>query len=473
MGINVNEIINSMKGISGSGNALSQSIKHVEDFLRTFEPGDTVRKEPPIAVTAPTSFDLWYLWYHMNFLANYYSHTGEKGFHFDYKPYLTAKMGFLLKLTKAFGSISGVSLRPLKILKDIPAPISEAGNDWWTHAAGPGYDTWKMADDWAKNGVYWINTAAFELRTTGQTFQYPSEGPKDFKEGDYVGYLAWPIGQLGVMEVISLMQETNLSGYKFAKVDSLGTYWPKEAVTDRTLKDDEKVSYQSSPAIFPDMKDEQGRALAGQNYCHGRHLIESAYLIPDNPVASQNTNNSEGKTAYAPISKQDVELFAKEIKDYGEDIKPKLWMRYWIHKDSTLPVPGEFIGILCRPVACPPHVWWFQESSPFLYAGNWVETNNLTSGVITAVTLESARTDGGTGNQYTVKIQGCEVLIDATDFLTYSVGDRVAVLKIASTATVKEKSFTWREQTMLKQADELTKQANGVIIPTTYYKKKN
>jgi hypothetical protein len=144
-------------------------------------------------------------------------------------------------------------------------------------------------------------------------------------------------------------------------------------------------------------------------------------------------------------------------------------MRYWIHKDSTLPVPGEFIGILCRPVATPPHVWWFQESSPFLYAGNWMETGNLTSGVITAVTREANRTDGGIGDEYKVKIQGCEVTVYSTDFYTYSVGDRAAILKLDS-ATAATKSFTWLDQDPFLQTEENTVITDYVIIPATFYK---
>jgi hypothetical protein len=459
--IDVSNLMNSLKGISGSGNVLSQSLKNVLDFVGTLEPGDIARNDPPRAIAAPTSFDLWYLWYHMNFLANYYSHEGEAAYHFDYKPYLAANMDFLTLLA---------GLRPLKILKNIPAPITEAGVDYWTQQAGPGYDTWKMREEWMNNGVFWINTMAFELKTASQTVQYASDGPKDFMPNNYVGYITFPIGQLGVMEVISIMQETELKGYKFTAVDSLSTYWPKAAAT---LEDKDKPALQSPPEIFPDMKDGKGNPLAGQNYCYGRHLVESAYMIPDKPVPSQNSVNSESGGAYAPVPKNDVELFSSNNKDYGEDVKPKFWMRYWIHKDSTLPVPGEFVGILCRPVAAPPHVWWFQESSPFLYAGNWMETGNLTSGVITAVTLEAARTDGGTGNQYKVKVQGCEIVVDASDFLLYSIGDRVAVLKVASTATVREKSFTWRDQTPLKKTDELTKKTGFVIIPSTYYKLKH
>jgi len=164
---------------------------------------------------------------------------------------------------------------------------------------------------------------------------------------------------------------------------------------------------------------------------------------------------------------QDVELFSSPMEKYTEDVKPKMWMRYWIHKSSQI-VPGEFVGILCKPNVAPPHVWWFQESSPFLYAGNWLETWNLTSGVVTEVTLEADRTDGQIGNQYKIKIQGCEVSIEASDFLLYSVGDRVAVVKMDSIETAPTKSFTWLDQPTFKKEHEGELVTNFIIIPATF-----
>ena len=101
-----------------------------------------------------------------------------------------------------------------------------------------------------------------------------------------------------------------------------------------------------------------------------------------------------------------------------------------------------------------------------------METNHFTSGVITAVTLEADRTDGGTGKQYTVKVQGCSVLVDATDFFEYQVGDRVAILKLDSTVSPATESFTWLNQTHLKAADEGTEKTNYLIVPCTFYKVK-
>ena len=440
----IENIINSLKGVSGSGNVLAQAIKLLEDANLTMEPGDFARSNMPAPMAAPIAYDLWYLFAHDNFMSHYYANPDQD--HQDYQPYLDESLSFMELLP---------GLKPIRVLRNLEQFVSDEG-----------FDAYSMRNyiNWTNNGIYWINTAAFELWEKGLGMQYSSPGPKDFNPNDYVGYLSFPVGQLGVMEVISLIQETNLAGYLFAGIDGQAGTIDKPPLNPSTLEEENIPSVQSTPEIFPDMKD------AGKNYCYGRHLVESAYLLPETPGPSQNTVNSEGTAAYAPTASRDVELFSSPMTGYLEEVKPKLWMRYWIHKDSTLPVPGEFIGILCKPVAVPPHVWWFQESTPFLYAGNWMETGNLTSGIVTEVTREADRPAGSIGDEYKVLIQGCTVTIYPSDFLYYEVGDRVAVLKIDSTTAKAEKSFTWLDQVALKDTDEDTVKTNFIIVPCTFYK---
>jgi len=465
--------LESMKGLSGSGTVLSNAVRKLADFVGTMEPGDIVAGDNISA--APTGYDLWYLWYHQNLMQKHYADQEADFKHYDYSAYLSNNLSFLSYLP---------GLKPLKVLTDLKQQLStKIRDDVFGNLVEAQYKA---------NGIYWINTIFFELWNPKYSPRYnsdtktiphyereysggrhhividhttsPTYGSKGYleKPTEYVGYIAFPIGQMGVMEVISLFQETDLRGYAFEDVDSLGTYHQKPAVS--TLEDKDKPTIQSTPEMFPDMKDSNGNQLAGMNYCYGKHLIESANHKPVIPMAQQNTLNSDLNTAYAPVADRDVELWGADIKDYGETVDPKLWMRFWIHKDSTMPVPGEFIGILVRPVACPPHVWWFQESAPLLYAGNWVETKTLTSGVVTEVILEAARTDGGTGNLYKVSIQGCIVEIAASDFLLYAVGDRVAILKTDCTAAA-EQSYSTNEQIYLKDSDSFT---NTLVINTKY-----
>jgi hypothetical protein len=457
--------IESMKGLAGSGNVLSRVIEEMSDMLRTMEPGDIAGHDKASAV--PIAYDLWYLWYNKNFLQKYYANTGADFKHYNYSTYLGSMLSFLNYLT---------GLKPLKVYTDLEAQFNV--NDLRFESV------WSTKQQYVSNGIYWINTMFFELMQKGGGIQYPSNGSPRYKTNvnDYVGYFAFPIGQLGVMEVISMFQETDIRGYQFAKVDSLSTYHAKPA--PGTIKVEDTPTVQSTPLMFPDMKTPLGAQLAGLNYCYGKHLIEDAYVVAnkitpftkaDYPSVQeklvQNTLNSEDKTAYAPLPSQDLELWASNIKDYGEEIAPKKWMRWWLHKDSVMPVPGEFIGILCRPVATPPHVWWFQESAPFLYAGNWVETTYFTSGIVQEVTLEAARTDGGVGNLYKVQVQGVEILLVATDFLLYSAGDRVALMK---TTTTSAKSFTANNQVHLQSGTSaLVINTEYIIVPITFYKIKH
>jgi hypothetical protein len=446
---NIDKIITSMKGLSGTGTVLGQAVKGLTDFLLTLEPGDIVRSDTNYASAAPLAPDLWYLRCHKNFMNRYYDagdgtpaiavtggQTPPDGDHANYSAYMAGNLGFL----------ASAEFSPIKTFRDLASQlIADVTYDVHDRIIGSLYEN---------SGIYWINTIAFELWQTGQAIKYASDGPDGFVINDYVGYLTFPVGTPGVQEVISLIQETALSGYPFAGVDGKSAYHSKPA---HSLTDEEKPIAEDAGMFC--------RMTADKNRCYGRHLVESGYLAPDVPVASQNTLNSSGTTAYAPNPKGDVELFSDTNKDYGEDVSPKKWMRYWIHKDSTMPIPGEFIGILCKPVTVPPHVWWFQESAPFVYAGNWVEMQHLTSGVITSIT--------GTG--YGVKVQGCEIIIESSDYLAYSVGDRVAVLKTASLGTggVGTPSYTWLGQPTFKDEHEGAVASKYIIIPATFYKRIN
>ena len=113
-----------------------------------------------------------------------------------------------------------------------------------------------------------------------------------------------------------------------------------------------------------------------------------------------------------------------------------------------------------------------------------METKNLTSGVVTEVTLEAARTDGGAGDLYKVKIQGCELRIESSDFYRYTKGDRVAVLKTCSVAVPTtddeklkaSKSFLSNDISYLKESNSYTKtlviNTDYVILPVNLYKVK-
>jgi hypothetical protein len=128
-------------------------------------------------------------------------------------------------------------------------------------------------------------------------------------------------------------------------------------------------------------------------------------------------------------------------------------------------------------------VWWFQESSPFLYAGCWAETRHLTGGVITGITEEADRDDYGIGSLYTVRTQGYEIKVNASDFFGYQEGDRVGILKkemVAATPGdfeesededgVQEMAFLYTEQVVITAEDEGLLREDLMIVPIDFYK---
>lgn len=243
---------------------------------------------------------------------------------------------------------------------------------------------------------YVIKEMRYEVPLIGQAFQYSS----DDGYAGYAAYLAFPVGPLGVMEICALIHED---------MEDLND--PDLLVTkggDTNLL---------SPAI------------EAPGSCIGEHVIESAW-------------KPTGGT---------VEYPAAEFTGL-ESAFPHYWLRYRVPNDHTWPIPGAFTAMLCRPLSF--HAWWFQESCPFLYAGNWFETHYYTSGLVTAVTEP---TGDETGNTYTVKVRGEEVELKSTDLYEYEVGDRVAVLK---TVTRPDTTFTWQG---LAEAGAL------VIIPVSFY----
>jgi len=279
-----------------------------------------------------------------------------------------------------------------------------------------------------KNGYYYIKEMRFETFLKDKAPEHTSPGPKRINEpgkdqdgsgpGDiYSAYLAFPVGPLGVMEDISLVYESMAHEGEYDSsydaVPGKGLLPPKESLSVK---------------------------------CKGFPLFEKAYLPTgldtEYPAAAMNGHDT---------------------------ISPHHWLRYWIAKDSVYPIPGEFVGISVKPLAIPPHCWWFQETSPFLYSGNWFETDYYTSGIIIAVieyinktqyvvskvsgkhpqrtgTRDHILSEGTefsfdmVGNIYKVRVKDQDLYLQSTDFKEYFVDDRVAIIKRFETHS---ENFKW------------------------------
>jgi len=257
-----------------------------------------------------------------------------------------------------------------------------------------------------KDGNYYIKKMRYEVATSDFSYQFDTQQATN----EYPVYIAIPIGQLGVMEVLSIARSQ--SGIE--------------------IESNEKPVHESGKSLAPLPKELET--------CYGTHLIEKGWDMA----------KDDSTSSFADYPTED---FA------GKDSQsPLLWLRYYFHTSETQPVPGEFIAILAKPY--PFHVWFYQKTSPFLYSGNWFETAFYSSGEITVKTAPSG--DEATYT-YTVQCKAETIDIMPSDLYEYDVGDRVTILK---TATIPNANFDW--EGIGAYADKKL-DIDWKIIPITFY----
>lgn len=300
-----------------------------------------------ISIAAPIGYDVWYLFPTDNVLdIEDDERTAEILERLD--PFLSALQ----------------DIKPLKTLRSV-ADLSFT--TWWS---------WPQSMDyWTNSAPYMIKTMRFETILEGRGFEYYSSG---MPRGS-VGYLAFPVGQLGVMEIVSLIGESVTEADGF----SVGA---QEAIVE-------------AGDMMAPVHDNRG-------YCVGEHLIEDGYVVQ---------NDGDDK----------VELMANDFSGQ-ESVEPHRWLRYWLMPEDTFPVPGEFVALLAKSELF--HVNWFQESFPLLYSGNWWENEFYTSGIVQEVIVPDAASEEKT-NIYKVWVRGFEIYLRSSDFLEYEVDERVAIVK--------------------------------------------
>ncbi|MBC8441992.1 MAG: hypothetical protein H8D87_20180 [Deltaproteobacteria bacterium] len=366
----------------------------------SIDPGDYIRigddGTPGIALSLPIAYDVWYLWKTVNAISD----SEEDSILFIQlilNPFLTR-----------LGGVKPLRMIPKEML--VPDPNSLFSMD------PPDLSFFQT------NGFPFIKQMRFETFLKDRSPEYSSPGPQEMTEdgldqqnmgpGDlYSGYLAFPVGSLGVMETISFVCGSLLDVLEEDNQEYDGTY--DAVIGDSLLPPAESLEVQ----------------------CKGLNLYEKAYL----------------KTSI------DVEYPAATMQ--GQDsILPHHWLRLWLDKENTYPIPGEFVGITVKPLAIPPHCWWFQETSPLLYSGNWFETDYYTSGIVLAVinnvdegkyavsgvSTEYLQRTGygdynlyegaelllsGIGNIYKVRVKDQDLYLKSTDFKEYQINERVAIVK--------------------------------------------
>jgi len=379
------------------------------------DPGDYIRigddGTPGLALSLPIAYDVWYLWKTVNVLSD------------NEEDQLLFAQLVLDPLLTRLGGITPIRMVPKEMLAPDPNSLFPIDPPDLTF--------------FQDNGFYFVKEMRFETFIKDRSPEYPSPGPQKIIEdgkdkqgmgqGDvYAGYLAFPVGSLGVMETISFVCDSLLDGIEKDGQEYDGTY---DAV--------------SGNGLLPPVESQAGQ-------CKGLKLYEKAYL----------------RTCI------DVEYPAAEMQ--GHDfIAPHNWLRLWLDKENTYPIPGEFVGITVKPLAVPPHCWWFQETSPLLYSGNWFETDYYTSGIVLAVIKNtdegqyeasevsdeySQRTGygdyivsvgdefllPGIGNIYKVRVKDQDLYLKSTDFKEYKINERVAIVKGAG---ININNFNWTQLT--------------------------
>jgi hypothetical protein len=321
------------------------TLKKFPKRVISVRPGDYIRPssgdDVGISLAAPIGYDVWYLFHIANIL-NFEDNERTDEI-------LERLSDFLSKLQ---------DIKPLKTLRSVD---DLNYHTWWSWPASMNY--------WENNAPYMIKEMRYETILNGKGFKYYSSG----MPSGSVGYLAFPVGQLGVMEIISFIGESIVE-------DDLFSIDGQEAIVE-------------GKGMMAPVHDNRG-------YCVGTHLVESGYLVQDN--AEYPADEFEGQ----------------------ESVQPHQWLRYWINPSDTFPVPGEFIILVAKSELF--HAWWFQETYPFIYSGNWFETEYYSSGIVKAIISPAG--DELT-NIYKIWIRCYEMYLRPTDFYEYQIGDRVAVVK--------------------------------------------
>ncbi len=375
-----------------------------------YSPGNQTRnmgdEDTPakVGLGAPIAYDIWYLFQAGNVLK-----FGGK-----------SQSDSMEKMEDFFESVDDA--KPLK------NPGGQSGE------SGPpsGYG---MGPVESSGSDYVIKKCRFEIYLDGNGAAFDSAGPSGGKN-DLAGYVAVPIGPLGVMWRISLATESSLS-------NGTGTNVYPASGDNSTVQGGE---------LLPPF-DFQTRETCGEM------MMNKGYVLDDDSTC---------------------ELMAE---GFGDDPEKHKWLRYWIKKENTTIVPGEFVGILCRP--WPLHCWWHQETAPIVYAGNWIETEFYTSGTVKEVLVideDFTPDEDEVGNRYKVWVKNEEITVKASDFLDYAVDDKVGLLKtyregdggpsLGGSMTPAgdgggTTNFSWEQLELQDTEDELN--TEWVIVPVDFY----
>jgi len=156
---------------------------------------------------------------------------------------------------------------------------------------------------------------------------------------------------------------------------------------------------------------------------------------------------------YFYLDEEHAETLADDMA--GEPIPEGLhwWVRINLDEDKKYPVPGEFLFLCSRQWCTLP--WGEQESTPYLFSGNWMDTVFYTGGRVESVD------ESGDYPKYRVRWRKNLLTLNPSDFAAYEVGDRVTILK---KLPEDKESQQWKD----KDADT-PDEDEWVIAPLMFY----
>ncbi len=368
----------------------------MEQTIISVGPGDFVRVEgeidPGISLALPIAYDVWYL-LHTDSILPFETYEDDQ-----------RTLAILAGLDTFLTALQNI--KPLRTLRSYDDLGTES--DWRS-----------MESYFVNNGPYMIKEMRFETILNGESLQYDSDGNSGSEDNLSIGYLSFPVGHLGVMEILSLISESMTEADDFEISD-------QEAIVE-------------GGEMMPPVHN-------NRDYCIGTHIIKKGYLV-------QGDN---------------IEYPASDFEGQ-ESVALHNWLRHWVREDDTWPVPGEFVSLVAKSNLY--HVWWFQETYPFLYSGNFFETACYTSGIVLEVI---APFGDEVSNIYKVKVKCFDLYLRPTDFYEYEVGDRVAIIKgipdYMLSDTTQSFNFDW---TRLEDRDDestsITPDPAWVITPISFY----
>ncbi len=382
----------------------------------------------------PVASDSWFLWSFFNILPEVNTEDLEELMYSDdVHPALVALRPILKRYP---------GLLPIKCVQ-CPEEVFQGTSGWI-------YD---LKTQYVSNASYHLKQMRLETWSFNRSMLFYSPGPAWlYEEGKeqlpedaistlYAGYLAFPVGPLGVQECISIVSET----------------------MDQESKECKWITH-----------DDVESATLG----HCQEIKEGKSFMPPEP---NELNGIIGKplTEYSYVTiDRHLEYPASRFL-YHELAYPHAWARYYLEADAKFPMPGELVCLVCKTM--PFVIWWFQDTNPFLYSGNWFETEFYSSGIVLEVCEPDPANYPGEEvtppyNVYKVLCKGEEIYLKPTDFLEYEVGERVAVLK----AVAWEGNFHWDRIRFWNHAalpDDMTPHQKSLdywfIAPITFYKEED